>query len=441
VISRVLEIEQKRKAFQTAKDLYDQGQLRESLPYFQQALKEQPADVDVMYRAMLTLMAMRDYAGCARWLTELLPHVNPRETPTWMMGGFHYNLGVAHEASGQWSAAETHFQKALEYEPNAALPTIEMGSLAYRKGDPFAGRAWHQKAREMMLNDDDAKPAQAFVHLLHGDYQRGFALYESRWKLPQVIAHTHIPKDHWRWKGKDLKGKRIVVVCEQGIGDTIQMVRYLPLIEARGGKITLIVQPSLKRLLQHNFPSVEVKAQGEPYRAARWWVSLMSLPYLFGTTLETIPPAPYLKAPEPRLTISDVGYVSRGNPLHMGDKDRSCHSDAFNVLANRPKTIHLDEFALRDSLYACKDFQDTAEVIAGLKAVVAIDSAVAHLAGALGVPCFVAVPCAPEWRHGLPSDKPWSPAIWYPRSRSYWRRHVDDWPGVIARIMEDLPGA
>jgi ADP-heptose:LPS heptosyltransferase len=103
------------------------------------------------------------------------------------------------------------------------------------------------------------------------------------------------------------------------------------------------------------------------------------------------------------------------------------------VLASRPRTIHLDEFALRDSLYACKDFQDTAEVIAGLKAVVTIDSAVCHLAGALGKRTLLIPPCAPEWRHGLGDKHPW-----YPTIEMFRRRHVDDWPETLQRVMEAL---
>lgn len=437
-------------AFQRACNLYDRGQLREALPLYQQALEEQPGDVEVIYRCCLTLMAMRKYAECASWLSQLIPHINAAETPPVLMSGFHYNLGVAYQASGQWRKSVFHMGKAIEYNPDAVLPTIEMGSLAYRRGDQIAARRWHDRALSMTPDSPDALPALAFVKLLRGDYLGGFKDYETRWKMPQVLATTHIPKDHWRWKGKDLKGKRIVVVSEQGIGDTIQMLRYLPMIEARGGKITLVCQAPLVRLLRHNYPSVDVVEQGKPYRAARWWVSLMSLPYVFGTTLETIPSAarPYLGTPaQPdgwfpykirandatdaewaAAIVPNVGYLAQGNPLHMADKDRSAPKGAFDALLSTPgvRFTNLDE---KREL----DFLDLASFLLSLDLVICVDTAVGHLAGALGVPMWLICQTS-EWRWGLTDEAPW-----YRRTHTLYRRHhVNAWTDVISRIRTDL---
>jgi Tfp pilus assembly protein PilF len=450
-------------AIAIAKAFYDNGQLRDSLPYFRQALQEQPGDVDVLYRAMLTLMAMRDYAGCARWLSELLPHVDAAKSPSWMMGGFHYNLGVAYEASGQWQDAAAQFAKALDYEPNAALPIIELGSLAYRNGKPDDGKAWHQRALAMDVHDEDAKPARAFVRLLHGDYLGGFAEYESRWKLAQVIAQTTIPKDHWRWKGKDLEGKRIVVISEQGVGDTIQFCRYLPLIEERGGKVTLLCQQSLVTLMQHNYPTIEVIAHGEPFRPARWWTSLMSLPHIFGTTIETIPSASqaYLTAPgcersdynswnetswdfgggypPPAFgpetyakwkSVLRVGYATKGNPLYMADKDRSSPPGAFDHLLTVPGVTFID---LDGPEVRPLDMLEAAKVYRSLDLVISVDTAARHFAGALGVPCWLLAQCAPYWVDGFGETSPW-----YANHRIFRREHVNDWPGVMHRVRAAL---
>ena len=420
-------------AFQKATDLYDRGQLREALPLFQQAVDESPEDVHVLYRAALTLMAMRRYAECAAWLSRILPHINAKETPGWLMSAFHYNLGVTFEASGRWKMAALHMGKALTYNPEAMLPMIEMGSLAYRRGDPVAASQWHDRALNMKPDSDDALPALAFVKLLRGDYLGGFKDYEARWRMPQVLSTTHRPPRHWRWKGKDLKGKRIIVVSEQGIGDTIQMVRYLPMIEARGGKITLLVQQPLVSLMRYNFPSIEVIDYGTHYRPAQWWISLMSCPYVFGTTLETIPSAsePYLKAPQtaPKdVGFMRVGYVSKGNALHMADKDRSAPDGAFDPLFTVPGCvfIKLDE-------YIGLDFLGLAELFLGLDLVIAVDTAANHLAGALGVPCWL-MPQTSEWRWGLTDVAPW-----YRTTHKLFRRtNVNAWPEVIGRVKTAL---
>lgn len=431
-------------AFATAMQYYEKGELRHAIPFFHQALAQEPHNVEVLYRACLTLISMRDYAGCARWLKAILPHVNATETPAWMMAGFHYNLGMAHEATGEWAEAATCYERSLEYEPEGIPPKVNLGSIQYRLGNHDEGKRLHDLTLVPEMVDHETRAMRSFVKLLRGDYLGGFAEYESRWKTPQVLSHSYIPVGCWRWKGKPLNGNRILVVGEQGVGDQMMMARYVPLIQERGGKVTLLVSGTLVRLMQASFPDVEVLPLGMKHRSAKWWVPTMSLPYVFGTTLDTIPPANCLQVGYNNAPLAgsvmpgkpSVGYCSKGNSLYMGDKDRSAPDGTFDPLLQLPGItwVNLEERAEKER-FGSKDFADTAAIVSRLDVVISVDTAVAHCAGALGKPVWLLAQTAPFWNWGTP-DQPGN--HWYERHRLFRRRHVSDWGGVIERVKTEL---
>lgn len=423
---------------------WDRGELRDALPYFQRALKESPDDLNVIYRTILTLVAMRDYAGCAKWLKELLPHIDGTKTEPWMMSGFHYNLGISYEATGEWDKAAMHYAQAISYDNDSILPKVNMGGIAYRLGQPERGAMWHDQVLNATDVDREARPTKAFLHLLRGDYLTGFREYEHRWKLPQILSQSYIPKNAKRWKGEPLSGKKILVVGEQGVGDVLMMARYIPRLVDMGLRPILVVHAGLVRLMSASFPECECFAIGGTHPNAGYWVPMMSLPLCFQTTLETIPEAKCLTPPgdAPRVDLPGrlrVGWVSKGNALHMGDHDRSCHTDAWDALKALSDVgvhfVNLDERVLKE-IWGVRDFADTAAIIRRCDLIISIDSAVAHCAGALGKPVWLLPPCAPEWRWGLP-DTPGN--HWYPQThRLYRRTHVDAWPSVIADVRRDL---
>lgn len=416
---------------------YERGELHRALPLFQRALQDEPDDIQVIYRAVLTLVSMGDYRGCATWLEQLIPHINAVETPGWMMGGFYYNLGVAYEAMGQWDQGERCHRSALAFDPTAILPKIEIGTNCYRNGKPDEGRAWHNRALEPETVDIESRPARSFLKLLRGDYLGGFAEYESRWKMPQVLSKSYVPKGAWRWKGKPLDGKKILVVGEQGIGDTILMARYIPLVEARGGQVVLMVHPALQRLFAHNFPSAQIVPAGAQHPHCRWWVPMMSLPFVFGTTKDTIPPL-RLTPPLTRFNIwpkRPVGYVTNGNPMFMGDKDRSAPLGAFASLLATSAVEWVDLSQNADKERGYEDLADTAALVSQLDLVITVDTAIGHLAGALGVPTWLLPMTSLHWLWGMP-DELKSP--WYPNHTLYRRTTIDAWPEVIDRVKADL---
>ena len=431
----------RQTAFARACQHYDRGELPHALAAFTLALDEQPGDVAVLYRSMLTLVAMRKYADCAKWLQELLPHINPAASSPEMMAGFHYNLGVAYDASGQWSAADRCYRNALAFDASAVLPKINLGSNCYRAGNPDEGKRWHDQALVPVTVDIESRPARSFIKLQRGDYLGGFAEYESRWKLPQVLAHSYVPRAIPRWRGKPLKGQNLLVVGEQGIGDTIFMSRYFPLLEERGARIVLVCNPVLHRLFAHNFPSVTL-ASRDAHPPCRWWVPMMSLPFVFRTTLDTIPNAdtPYITAlpsPPVRTAGFHVGYVSNGNPMFMADHDRSAPPNAFApLLMTASDMLHFHDLSeAADKKRGFKDMADTAALVQHLDLIITVDTAMFHLAASMGKLTWMLPMTSPTWFCG-PNDSTRSP--WYGNHRLVRRIRVDAWPEVMQRIVNDL---
>ena len=302
---------------------------------------------------------------------------------------------------------------------------------------------------------------KSLEQLLLGDFTQGFANYEWRWKRAgNAPRHFGVPQ----WRGEDvgeedLGGKTVLLHAEQGFGDTIQFVRYVPLLATRGAKIVLEVPDSLRPLLGTIDGVVAIISRGQPHPAVDLHCPLMSLPLAFGTTPETIPASiPYLCAPADRIEAwcaklpasgkLRVGLAWSGKPSHRNDHNRSI---AFERLTPLLAQNDVDFFSLqRDVRDADKaaleesavlrpdldtaDFADTTAIIDTLDLVIAVDTAVAHLAGAMGKPLWLLLPFSPDWRWMLNRDD--SP--WYPTAQLFRQPRIADWDSVIAGLREAL---
>jgi hypothetical protein len=261
------------------------------------------------------------------------------------------------------------------------------------------------------------------------------------------------------WDGSDLHGRTILLWTEQGLGDSIQFVRYAPLVAARGGRVLLHVPESLAALLAACPGVGRVVTEDEPLPDFDCHAPLMSLPLLLGTTLESIPAAvPYLSADPARIERwrreldgvagLKVGVAWQGNPAHKKDRQRSFPLTRFEPIA-RISGVRL--FSLQKGFGAEQleggvsfpitelgsrllDLTDTAAVLANLDLLICPDTSPAHLAGALGVPVWVALPFACDWR--WLADREDSP--WYPTLRLYRQERQGDWDPVFERITSDL---
>ena len=291
-----------------------------------------------------------------------------------------------------------------------------------------------------------------------GRFEQGWPGYEWRWKCKEFGSLP--PFQPPLWDGSSLDGRTILVHAEQGLGDTLQFIRYVPSLHQRGGRVILMCQPPLVRLLTRS-PGIErLLAHGDPVPEFDVHTPLLSLPRLLGTTLESVPAdVPYLEA-EPQLVEAwrhrlgsypgfKVGIVWQGNPKFRLDRLRSIPLAQFAPLARVPG-VHLfslqkgpgaeqlaavtDRFPVTDLGRRLDDFMDTAAVLKNLDLVISVDTAIAHLAGALGIPVWVALPFAPDWRWLMGrEDSPW-----YPTMRLFRQTRPGQWEDVFHHIAEAL---
>ncbi len=259
------------------------------------------------------------------------------------------------------------------------------------------------------------------------------------------------------WRGGDLNGTRILLHAEQGLGDSLQFLRYVPLVQASGGRVLLDVPLALRRLAGE-LPGLEaLTATGEGLGSFEWQCPFMSLPLGFATVMDTIPAqVPYLRVPEEarqKAAVRNwperlrVGVVWSGNPRYSDDQARSVPlpllAPLFGMEGMRWFSLQLGAAAeqlagmqaevvdLRDGI---ADMADTAALVERLDLVIAVDTAVAHLAGALGRPVWVLLPFAPDWRWLLErEDSPW-----YPSARLFRQPRPGDWGSVMERVGAEL---
>ncbi len=366
----------------------------------------------------------------------------------------HYNLGNALQDLGQPEAAIESFRQALALRPDVPDIHNNLGKAYQDLGRLQAAMASFRDALAVQAEDAKAHWNIALLRLLSGDLERGFAGYEWRWPL-RISRPRDFPQP--AWDGAGFAGRRLLLHAEQGFGDSIQFIRYLPRVAALGGEVIVECPAALVRLFE-SLPGVaEVVAHGSILPAFDLHAPLMSLGRLFGTTLETIPAAvPYLAAPAARFALPvpagtrlKVGIAWAGRPDHKNDRNRSCPVEHFLTLAERPgvalyslqKGERAGDIAaaaadgrVHDLGPRLADFADTAAAIAGLDLVISVDTAVAHLAGALGRPLWVALAFMPDWRWLLErADSPW-----YPTARLFRQHRRGDWADVFARIAAAL---
>jgi len=303
------------------------------------------------------------------------------------------------------------------------------------------------------------------ILLLAGDLQAGWEEYEWRWKLKEYgwLRNMHGTFAQPRWGGESLAGKRLLVYAEQGLGDAIQFIRFIPELKRFGGHVILAVHPPLMKLFA-GFAGVEVVPLDQRLPAFDVHSPLLSLPRILATSLATIPQTvPYLHAQpdavahwQQRIAAAGlrgnlrVGLVWAGNPGQRGDRLRSPHLAAMAPLLATPDVdfIALQVGAGRDEINAhplptnvldlggeVTDFADTAAIMSGLDLMVTSCTAPLHLAAALGVPTWGVIPFAPHFYWML--DRGDSP--WYPTLRLYRQAHpTEGWSPVVSRVAADL---
>ena len=470
--------------------LHRHNRLTEAEPFYQRAVALDPDFTDAWLNlglALLSLGRADEAMVCQREALRLDPESADAQN----------NLGMVHYTQGHIAEAENCFRAALRLRPNHANATLNLGSARqilnhvedaealFRRALTLGTNPAHAKSNLALALMEQARPEEAellcrealalrpgypearanlaLALMKMGRLEEGWREYESRWDVESMASPAPVLSQP-RWTGQQLNGETIVLYAEQGFGDTLQFCRYAPMVAAAGGRVVLVVPKPLRRVMATLDGVAQVMCEEDgtlpPFD---YHCPLLSLPLAFGTTMATIPaPVPYLHAdPSPWAELLaglpglKVGLVwagkSRTAQPHAAatDQRRSMRLTDMAPLLSVPgcsfvslqlgppasQTQTLSDGALlHDVSSRLNDWADTASLIAGLDLVIAVDTAVAHLAGALGKPVWLLNRFDSCWRWFLHRDD----TPWYPTMRVFRQTSRGDWAGVIERAGQAL---
>lgn len=370
------------------------------------------------------------------------------------------NLGGALMESGKPDLAIANYQRALSLR--ADLPELHnnLGKAFRAAGDVAGSIDAHERVLSMRQDDADAHWNRGLMLLLSGQLEQGWEEYEWRWRVPEFKS----PRRNFSqplWNGQPLRGRRILLHAEQGFGDTLQFCRYAPLVASLGGRAILEAPAELHRLLQ-SLPGIEqLVVAGQSLPDFDLHCPLLSLPRASRTTLQTIPSGiPYLRPasdqiarwktrlefPKDRLRI---GLAWAGGAANPNDRNRSLSLEALAPLAGCAGAVFYNlqtgplaeagrrghsPIAFVNDPLTFEDFADTAGLVANLDLILTVDTALAHLAGAMAAPVWLLLPFAPDWRWLL--DRQDTP--WYPTMRLLRQPRLGDWDAGIGHARSEL---
>ncbi|KVQ53422.1 glycosyltransferase 9 family protein [Burkholderia territorii] len=426
----------------------------EAVRAYGEALARVPADFDALRNragALRALGACDDaVADYDRALAARGPHAEVL-----------CNRAIAQQLLGRYDDALASYAAATAAPCGTAQEFYARAVARQQVGDYAGALADFALACRHDANHGIARRSEAFCRLLTGDFDTGWRQHEARWDAADVMLHRR-HADRPQWTGDEpLAGRTLLLHAEQGFGDTLQFCRYASLAHDRGAIVTIDAPAALADLLGTLRGVSRVVADGQALPAFDLHCPMMSLPFAFRTTLDTVPAdVPYLRA-DPRRRAAwlerldaaappgrlRVGVVWSGNPHHANDENRSMTFAALAPLVALDATFvslqvgvrarDADAFAASGVLSfeaALTDFAETAALVDTLDLVIAVDTSVVHLAGALGRPVWVLLPRVPDWRWLLERDD--SP--WYPTATLFRQGRPGDWPALVERVAQAL---
>jgi tetratricopeptide (TPR) repeat protein len=435
--------------------LQEAGRLGEAIESLRRAANIDPRNASALNNLGVALAEARrleESVACYRRALALAPDF----TIAWN------NMGNALRGMGQSEEAAVALKTAIRLRPDYAEAYNNLAITYAQLEDSTAAMEAFDQSIFLRPDYPEAHMNRGLQYLLQGDFRRGWADYEWRW-------HEKLLKPRYaklkRWDGSNVVGKRVLVYYEQGLGDTFNFIRYAAELKARGAHVIFECQPAVREILSRT-PGIDAFViRGQPLPAADLGAPLLSLPGVLQSNLETLPArVPYIFT-DPELVqrwrrrLADipgfrVGIVWQGNPNHRGDWKRSIPLRQFEALSRIPgvtlislqKGFGEEQLAALNGRFPVRSlagmgddeegFLRTAAILKNIDLVVCADTSIAHLAGAMGVPAWVLLPVAPDWRWLLGrEDSPW-----YPSLRLFRQKRIHDWASVFERIVEALQG-
>jgi tetratricopeptide (TPR) repeat protein len=456
--------------------LHDLGRYEEAIACYRKALERRPEAIETLDNLAVALRAQgqldeaqacyeRALAVCPDHVESLIGRgavLRDRGVPAEAVAFYERslalapdhpearnNLGVALVDLGRLQEAVSQYERVLARQPTRAETHSNLGVALQRQGHYAAALACYERALALRPDYAQAHFNRAIVSLLTGEFDNGWEEYEWRFAVARYDRHFDRPL----WSGERLDGKTILVHAEQGFGDTLQFVRYIPAVAERGGTVVLEVPEPLLRIARTVAGVSQIIAAGDPLPPVDCHCPLLSLPKVFKTELATIPSTvPYLSPPADAAATwaarigeapgFKVGLVWAGTSA--GALELRLFQQMFEVAAvswfslqvgdNSSDISSFDSVKISDLSPWLVDFAETAAAVCQLDLVISVATSVAHLAGALGRPIWILLPYAAEWRWLLRrEDSPW-----YPTARLFRQRSPGDWLGVAHEITAAL---
>ncbi|BCX13052.1 MAG: hypothetical protein KatS3mg067_1990 [Thermosynechococcus sp.] len=458
--------------------LHAQGKLTEATACYEQSLYLEPGQADVHNNLGSAYLELKNYAAATGQFQAALD-ANPEFLAA------HYNLGYALQLQGNLTAARDRYQEVLLRDHKHPQALLQLGQICLAEGDLAGAISYYQRCLSVdplngtaqaglataLLESGDPQAALhsfrqavtldpgavdvrlnfALVLLMLEQFREGWQEYEWRWQQPTGGLRSYRQP---RWQGQSLKGKTLFVYSEQGLGDCIQFVRLLPLMAKHAQRVIFAAYPPLLRLCQ-TLPAIQVISTEDLPPAFDYHTPLLSLPGYLGIDQDYFPKfSPYFQLPaspaHPMFNVAKprIGLVWASHSQTRTAAQRSCPLEYFLPLLREfdvqwyslqkerspTEAEQLRQAGVIDCQPYMGDFLDTALLIQPLDAVVTIDTAVAHLAGALGKPLWILLPFVADWRWFWQRSR--SP--WYPSARLIRQPRRGDWPGAIAQLRTAL---
>ena len=436
--------------------IWQQGRSPEAIAYFLRAYQFNQNDFGILNNLGIILWEQNRPERAIDFYRRAL-RIQPDSFDTKM------NLGVSLSDVGHFDEALVWLQGALRQRPNSADAWDNVGMTLARQGHWDQAMKHYDEAIRLRPDFGEARRNRALGWMAHGDFERGFP--ESEWRLMcRNPPGLKLPRP--RWGGEPLEGRTILLHYEQGLGDTLQFMRFVPEVKERGGQVYVFCQPPLIRLLSlcSCVDSVLDGSEGIPDFDVH--TGLMSVPSVLRTTSATLPREPYLAADKATIeywrplvaqalgvtnldSVFKIGIAWQGSPRNHIDRWRSFPLAYFAGLSQIPgvrllslqKGAGIEQLATRPNGFPVaeldnrledrRDFLDTAAIMSLLDLVITPETAVAHLAGSLGVRTWVALSHVGDWRWMAKGDT----CPWYPSARLFRQTTQGDWDGVF-RMLE-----